>query len=127
MTAGACRTSTPLVERARRVHAGDRLAAQVLRDVRHQPVLADGDDEILGLEQEPIELVAQDPRAPPGQGDRRLHRMQGGIEELLSLARERRILPPRGEEEARLLQRAVARDELFELTRAGHDDDSRRQ
>ena len=51
------------------VHPDHRLPPQVLRDVGHEPVGADGHHQVLGLEQEPIEIPSPDPRVPPAGRD----------------------------------------------------------
>lgn len=51
------------------VDADHRLAVEVLGHVGHQPVLADGDDHVLGGEEEPAEVATLDPSPAPIQRD----------------------------------------------------------
>ena len=99
------------------------LAGEVLGQVGDQPVLPDRDHEVAGLEQEAVELLARDLRAPPadrqGAQDGRLGRLEAGLARLEHVE----ALPPASEEELGLPARPVTREQGLELGRPGHDHD----
>src|SRR4051794_34032416 len=49
----------------RRIHADHELTREIFGSVRDEPILSDRDDNVLGLEQEPIEIGARHLRASP--------------------------------------------------------------
>jgi len=64
-----------------RIDADNRLSVKVFRDIGHQAVLADGDDDVVGPEDESREFVPLGLPAPPLHRDRGEHsvprRIQG--------------------------------------------------
>ncbi len=97
------------------IDADDRLAVQVLGDVRHEPVLADGDDDVFWAEHEAVEVgplqLASSPVERDGVGDGR-HRSVLGVVAAFDLVE---VPASTGEEEPRLLTGAVPGKQIVEL------------
>ncbi len=87
----------------------------------HQPVLAEHHDHGVGLEQEAIEVASVDAGPPPFGRDRGEHLLVVTAVALVALDRLLDAPAALGKEEAGLLARAVAREQLLVFRRPFHE------
>ncbi len=114
------RNEDPVVAMDIRVQPDDRLPGQVLGDVGNEAVLPEGKDDVVGLEQESVEIGPVDPAPPPGRRDGP-HNDSASLEEapVAPFDRLDRAAAP-GEEEGRLVPASA----LGLRLRLTHDSDA---
>ena len=105
-----------------RIHADDRLVRQILGEVRHQAVLSDGDDQVVGLEQEAIQIGSFHAGAAPGRGNRAAHALDGGLNAMVGFLDGLDALTVAVEKELGLAASGMSSEKLFVVGAPAHDD-----
>ena len=108
-----------------RIAADHDLTGEVLRGVGHEPVLADRDHDVVGFEEEAVQVGAIDSGSPPVDRDGGRDRLDGRSEEAVHFGHFLERSSARGQEEAGLFPRPVSGQQRGVLGLAGHDDHAR--
>ena len=116
-----------VVEVGRRVDADDRLAVQVLGDVGHEPVLPHRHHDVLGGEQEAVEIGTPHQRLSPVQGHAPAGLGQHRVELRVAGLDLGDRLPAALQEEPDLAARRVPGDEQLVIGVADHEDHAGRR
>lgn len=111
----------PIIKIGCRIHADHRLAGQIFGDIGNKTVLTDCNDDILGCEDEPIEIGPANQGLPPVARHVR-PRPRDNLPEMLMPGFElAQILPARAQIEACLFERGVTREQQLIIRLAGHE------
>ena len=108
-----------------RVDAEHQLGIEILGHVGDQPVLANHEEEVVGVEDEAIQVGPVDPGPALVGGDGLLDRRERRLLPLLGLFVGGNLLPFGAEVEAHLPEGAVPLEEKLERRLARHQDDPR--
>jgi hypothetical protein len=98
-----------------------RLTVEIFRYVRDQAVLADRNDDVLGREQEAIEIVPSHRRGTPVARHRRPDVFQNGVKPLMPRFDLIQILTPGAQEKSDLIARGVPCEQKLVVRLARHE------
>jgi hypothetical protein len=97
------------------IDADNGLAGEVLGDVGHQPVLTDDDHDVLGVEEEPVEIRALHAASTPVDRDRFRRLLEGCSALVMALLDLAEVPSAAAEEELRLTASAMDFDEFLQF------------